>query len=419
MIQSQEYSSNTEKEKRVLFLTSNFPRWKNDSTTPFILDLANDISESGWKVDILAPHAENALKFEKFNDINVHRFQYWPSQKEQTLCYNGGALLNLRGNKIAYLKAASLVFMQIINTIKLIQKNQYDVIHAHWMLPQGFSAIVAKFPFKIFKRKTPKIITTIHGGDAFSLNKPIFKFFKKIALSNADIITVNSSATEKAISEITPKNKEIKRIPMGVNLPDPDMNIYDLKKQYNLENKKIITFIGRFVQEKGPEDAIRALKIVKNNNVKLVLIGDGPDKEKIKSTIENLRLQDKVILTGWLDKKHISSWLNASDIFIGPSKKAPDGWVEAQGLTFAEAMLSKTAVIASNSGGIPDTVQNNKTGILVHPGDILGFATAIDDLLDNHKKRMNLVNQGFEYAKENLTHQKTAHNFLNLYEERV
>jgi len=89
------------KHNKILCLTSNLPRWQGDSTTPFVLNLARDLQRIGWQVDILAPHAPGCAKRETLRGVNIQRFQYlWP-ETQQTVCYQGGALINLRRNRFS------------------------------------------------------------------------------------------------------------------------------------------------------------------------------------------------------------------------------------------------------------------------------------------------------------------------------
>src|SRR5688572_6883639 len=89
--------------KRVLFLASSAPRFPGDSTAPFILNMAHDLCNLGWEVDILAPHAPGLKAVEVIDGVTIRRFRYlWP-EKWQTLCYNGGATLNLKRSRFRFL----------------------------------------------------------------------------------------------------------------------------------------------------------------------------------------------------------------------------------------------------------------------------------------------------------------------------
>ncbi|MFC1578521.1 glycosyltransferase family 4 protein [Thermodesulfobacteriota bacterium] len=131
------------KNKRILFVTSNFPRWEGDSITPFVLHLAEDLQALGWKVDVLAPHAAPAVSHEVLGGVNVDRFRYlWPASWE-TVCYQGGALINLKNSRSNYIKLPALAFFEWVAIAKRLMRGKYDFLHSHWMLPQGFTGVLA------------------------------------------------------------------------------------------------------------------------------------------------------------------------------------------------------------------------------------------------------------------------------------
>jgi hypothetical protein len=89
---------------RVLFVTSNYPRWAGDTTTPFVHDLAVDLGARGWQVRVLAPHAPGAARDETIDGVHVHRFRYLVLASAQTVCYGGGALVNIRNSRLTRAK---------------------------------------------------------------------------------------------------------------------------------------------------------------------------------------------------------------------------------------------------------------------------------------------------------------------------
>ncbi|MCH8284240.1 MAG: methyltransferase domain-containing protein, partial [Chloroflexi bacterium] len=128
---------------RVCLLTSNLPRWPGDATTPFVLHLAQDLRHLGVDVEVLAPHAPGAKRVEILDGVPVSRFRYfWPA-KGETLCYQGGALLNLRRSPSYWLKLPLFVLCDLGALRRLHHRRPFDVIHAHWILPQGFVAVLA------------------------------------------------------------------------------------------------------------------------------------------------------------------------------------------------------------------------------------------------------------------------------------
>jgi len=402
---------------RVLCVTSNFPRWLGDSTTPFVLNLAKDLTSLGWSVDVLAPHAAGAEIFENLEGIPVHRFRYaWPATAE-TVCYQGGALVNLRRNPVDRLKLPSLVLAQLFSMMRLLAGGKYNLIHSHWILPQGFNAALMRGLFSV-----PHILT-VHGGDIFGLKGRLMSSFKRIALSGTDRITVNSSFTERSVQEILKKDKHLVRIPMGVDtapLKDEELRqAEDIRCRYRSGHGPLVVFVGRLVEEKGVGDLIHAIRILdpKLKDIKLLVVGEGQDKEHFKEMSESLGLKEKVHFTGWVEQEEIKTYMRAGDIFVGPSKAASDGWVEAQGLTFIEAMAAGVPVIATRSGGIPDAVRDGRTGLLVSEKSPGSVAEAIVKLHSNPSLRQCLTRRGEEVAKKEFSRDSCAEKFSQLFDE--
>lgn len=196
---------------RILFVTSTFPRWKNDAMPGFVFNLAQDLQELGWRIDVLAPHAPRAAICEILGDVRVKRFRYlWP-ESAQTVCYEGSSLVSLRTNRWNGAKVPSLVLFELLAILRSLAREKYDILHSHWILPQGFTGALAAIPFRV-----PHVLT-VHGGDVFALRGSIFRAFKRFAIRHADAVTVNSTATETAVREIAPAIRNLRRIPMGVS----------------------------------------------------------------------------------------------------------------------------------------------------------------------------------------------------------
>lgn len=398
-------------------LTSNFPRWIGDSTTPFVFNLAKDLSSLGWTVDVLAPHAPGAATVEQMEEIEVHRFRYaWP-EKAETVCYQGGALVNLRRNPIDRIKLPQLVLAQLHATRRLLKQREYDVIHSHWILPQGFSGALMRHLFSV-----PHVLT-VHGGDIFGLRGRVMSSFKKLALNGADCITVNSTFTEKTVRGILQKEKKLVRIPMGVNtnpLADREFELANnIRAKYRKGNGPLIVFVGRLVEEKGVGDLIEAIHLLvpKLKEISLLVVGEGQEKEGIRHKSESMGLRERVHFIGWVDQNEIKAYLGAGDMFVGPSKIASDGWVEAQGLTFIEAMAAGVPVIATKSGGIPDAVRDGQTGLLVPENSPEFLAEAILKLHGDQELQQKLVAGGMELARSEYSREICAERFSRLFED--
>ncbi len=366
---------NDKNKGRILVLASTFPRWAGDAATPFIPNLCHDLQDLGWKVDVLVPHAAGSKRVETMNGLDVRRFRYFHPEAAQTVCYEGGGLLNLRSQPFNLVKLPALVGAQCAAVTRAALSGRYDLFHAHWILPQGFAAAAANLA-----RKIPTVVT-VHGGDIFGLQAPVLKGFKRFALRSASHVTVNSSATESAVKDLCPDLGRISRFPIGITTDRPADGalVRDIRQQYRREEGPLLGFLGRVIEEKGIFDFIEAIDMLRTvlPGATGLVIGDGPALAAARDLARDKGLLERIHFKGWVDAGEVPSYMQAFDIFVGPSKRSPEGWVEAQGLTFLEAMLAGTPVIGTRSGGIPDTVRDGETGFLVEEGAVNEIAEAI------------------------------------------
>lgn len=393
---------------RILCITSNFPRWKGDSTPEFVLQLAQDLQALDWQVDVLAPHAAGAARSEEFDGIHVERFRYFWPQSEQTICYGGGALANLRNNPLDHLKLPALVIGEWAGLVKRLRQGSYDLIHSHWILPQGFVGALASR-----MTKTPHV-ATIHGSDVLALKGPVIDRFKRFAIESADAVTANSSATRLAAKTLGPAVKTIRTIPMGVSEPvtsDPERR-KALRAQYRRPKGPLLVFAGRIVLEKGIEELIAAIKLLTESlpDVSALVIGDGPDRPAMEHDVKRKNLQDHVSFTGWVPREDLPDYFGAADMVVGPS------WFEAQGLVFAEAMLANRPVIATDVGGVSDTVRHDDTGLLIPAKSPRGIVEAVERLHRDPELAAQIAAAGRDHVRANLMRPQTAQAFSDLFD---
>lgn len=400
---------------RVLCVTSNLPRWAGDSTTPFVLHLAQDLQALGWEIDLLAPHAPGARRHERLGGVAVRRFRYlWPESAE-TVCYQGGALVNLRKSPMNNLKLPALVAAELAAVIRELARERYDLVHSHWILPQGFTGMLAAALFG-----KPHVVT-VHGGDLFALKARPLAALKSLVLSRADAVSANSSFTAAGIRALCANPKRLERIAMGVRT-DPLTNAQQrLAEEIRAEHRRgtgpLLLFLGRLVEEKGLRDLLDALSIIApaRPDLRLLVLGEGQDHESLRTHAEAIGVAAQVRFLGWVGSEQVPAYLAAADTLVGPSKRAENGWMEAQGLVFAEAMAVGTPVVATRHGGIPDTVVDGETGLLVPEASAAALATAIEQIAEDPDLARRLTAAGLELVRGRLSRAATAEAFSRLF----
>lgn len=268
-----------------------------------------------------------------------------------------------------------------------------DLMHVHYAIPHASSAINAKKILESYGINLP-IVTTLHGTDITLLGKD--KSFKPVieyAINMSDSVTAVSNSLAQETYHNFKVHKEINVIPNFI-----DMSLYqqsfDLKLRNKFATKKefILTHISNFRKVKRVLDVIKIFELVScKAPVKLLMIGDGPDRIKAEQLTREMKLENKVKFLGKL--KVIEKILSISDIFILPSQ------TESFGLVALEAMASSNAVISTNSGGICEVNIDGYTGFLSNVSDVIKMSNDILKLINNPAKLNSIKLNAVDHAK--------------------
>lgn len=380
--------------KKVLVLATTFPRWKNDTTPPFVYELSKRLTKE-FDVYVLAPHYQKAKTFEIMEGMKVYRFKYFLDRYEK-LCYEGGIFSNIKRNKLFIFEIPLLIVAEFFATRKLIKKLDVELIHSHWVIPQGTIAYLMKRFYGI------PYITSIHGGDIYPLSRELVHLLRRISVNNSLCTTINSTSTLKEVEKIKNIDKsKLLVLPMGVDMSMFKQSDFSkLKKRFG--NNKIILFVGRLVERKGVQYLIRALKIAlnKNPNTILLIAGKGEYEDNLKELVEELNLKEKVVFLGALPHNETVKYYNIADIFVLPSVSSKATGYEGLGVVLIEAMACGTNVIGSNVGGIPDIIIDKKTGLLFEADNSEDLAEKIDLLLNNKSLSKTLAKNAKQHIKK-------------------
>lgn len=371
----------------VLVTTSTFPRWENDPGPSFIFDLCRQLARRGLNIMVLAPHARGAQRFEVMEGIKVYRYQYLPAAWEG-LSYDGGILAKLRKNKWGVWQIPFFLLAQLRSLMEIVRKERIDVIHAHWLIPQGLIAAI----YKKFFNPGIEVVCTSHGSDIMALKGFLFDWIKGFVVRHADKLTVVSDALKKEVQRIDSR-VPVEVLPMGVDLKQftPERYSEEIKRGYSIEGPFLL-FVGRLSEEKGIGYLLNAMpQIIKSfPSVKLLVVGSGVLEERLKTICADLNVREKVIFAGAIAHEGLPVYYATADILIGPSLR------EGFGLVFVEAMACGCPVVVSDLSGISDIIENGKTGLCCRPADSIDIAHKVILLLKDAQLRQTLRQAGRE-----------------------
>lgn len=370
---------------KLLVITSTFPRWHNDTDPPFVYELSRRLVDT-FEVTVHAPHYPGAKTREIMDGMHIHRFRYFFAPLEK-LAASSGILPTLRHNKLYYGLVPFFLLAQFVSLLLLIRKNRPDLIHAHWIIPQGFIAALVRSI-----RDVP-VIATAHGADIFGLQHAVFTAIKRFAIKKMDAITVVSKPLARALTDIAGSDLPVQVIPMGVDssLFSPDkQNV--LLRNTHAANGPLLLFVGRLTEKKGVDYLIDAMPSVLTEipTAVLLIVGSGELAQRLQDQVTKLGLDEHIRFTGSVPNSQLPGYFASADIFIGPSIKAAGGDTEGFGLTFVEAIMSGCLVIGTATGGIGDIIEDDETGLLVPEKDPEALADKILYALGNEQEMQRL-----------------------------
>jgi N-acetyl-alpha-D-glucosaminyl L-malate synthase BshA len=271
---------------------------------------------------------------------------------------------------------------------------QLDLLHVHYAIPHAATAYMAKQILKTQGLHLP-YITTLHGTDITLVGKdatyaPVVTF----SINQSDGVTTVSQWLKEETYQNFPINRGIEVIPNFI-----DMNRFRKAKKEHFkiaiapQGEKILIHTSNFRKVKRTQDVVLVFKKVLDEiPAKLLLIGDGPERQTVEQLCRDLHLMDEVRFLGKLDP--VEELLAVSDLFLMPSE------TESFGLAALEAMACQVPVIASNTGGIPEIVIDGQTGFMSRVGDVDAMAKNATQLLSNQEVLDQFKRQAVEHARQ-------------------
>ncbi len=379
--------------RKLLILTSTFPRWHGDTIVPFVYELSRRLVKD-FEVSVLTPSYTGAKAGEIMGQIKVHRFRYF-IRKLEKLAGGAGILPTLKKNKWYYLLIPFFMTAFFFASRKQVKKQKPDIIHAHWIVPQGLIAALMKKLYKV------PFLVTAHGGDVFGLQGKFATAIKRFTLKNADKITVVSTAIKNEILTKISPDLEVEIISMGVDSEhfNPEKKDSSIKNKYAIEGPFLL-FVGRLAEKKGVRFLIEAMPAVIKEfpKAKLLIVGTGLLESKLKTLTQKLSLQQNIIFTGQIANSDLPKYYATADIFVAPSVISKSGDREGLPVTLMEAMSCGAITVATNLEGNRDLILNGQTGFLIKHKSPTEISKTIIELLRND----DLIPQIRKQAREKI-----------------
>ncbi len=362
--------------KKILVLTSTFPRFPGDTLPAgFIYELCRELAQR-YEIVVGAPHDHTANFEERLGPIRVRRFPYFLPLKAQRLCDGVGILPNIRKSFLAKIQVPFLFLAEARFVKRLLREERPDLVHSHWAIPQGLCAGWA------LRNGTPQVLT-IHSSDLHTLRR----FTGGAALTRyitrrADHVVLVNQYLKSMLLQMAPENaRKTSVFPMGVS-----DRFYDASTREAGAIKEQLLFVGKLIEVKGVNVLIKAMALARRRrpNLRLTVIGDGPERERLEASARELNLIAEVVaFSGRVKNGDIPPYMKDADAVVVPSIITKRGETEGTPVVILEAMAAGKPVLASNVGGIGEIVEHGRNGLLFPHSNPEHLAMAMEELYES------------------------------------
>ena len=288
-----------------------------------------------------------------------------------------------------------------------------DIIHAFAATPDGYAGLMLARKYRI------PFVCSLMGSDinVYPSYRPLsYTMTRKVLLESDRVIAVSNALKDKAETIVLAK-QEIRVIYMGVdteNFVKNNVNRNEIRTNLDISpNEIVLLFVGGLLISKGVFELIESFaKLYKSfNNSRLILVGEGPAKNKLLERIRALGIQDFVYFVGRKPHDEIPEWLNACDIFVLPS------YSEGLPNALVEAMACKCPVVATRVGGIPEVLKNKENGLLIKPQNVGDLTESLIYLISHREEAIEMGERAWKTVLENYTWDKNAEKTIKIYRE--
>lgn len=275
-----------------------------------------------------------------------------------------------------------------------VVKYKLEILHVHYAIPHAYAAYMAKQMLKQKGINIP-IVTTLHGTDITLVGShPVYKNAVEFSINNSDVVTTVSKSLSDDTLRLFNIEKEIRVIYNFVDFEhrqDPDEKDC-IRASLALADEKIISHISNFRPVKRIRDIITIFeKIQQKVKAKLILVGEGPEKEAAVMYAKEIGVKEKILFLG--NSEEINKILCHSDLFLLPSQ------TESFGLAALEAMAVRTPVISTNTGGLPEVNVQGVTGFLSDVGNCDEMAKNAIYILEDEQRLEEFKENAYRNAQ--------------------
>jgi glycosyltransferase involved in cell wall biosynthesis len=394
-------------------LTHNYPRFAGDFSGNFIAALCEEFVRQGHRVTVWAPY-DPAYDRSLTEPLTLRLYRYaWPARLHRL-----GYMRSMQSDLALRLEAYALspaMFAAGINAVtRDARRLRPDVLHAHWVLPNGFIAANAS------RRLDIPLAVSVPGSDAqVAAANPLFKRMARFAFDQAALLTANSADLRDAVVELGADPAKFDLIVYGTDpakMRPSQEGVTALRETLQIPAAAVVLLgVGRMVHKKGFDLLIRALaqKPLDSQNVVLVLVGEGDQQHEWQALSATLGVAEQIRWVGTVPFDQIPIYYNLADVLVNPAVRRP-----ADGLNVCvlDAMSCAKPVIGTAVAGNPLAIEHGVTGFMTPEGDVTALADALATLAANPALRAGLGAAARQRIDQELGWPQLARRYLDHFE---
>jgi phosphatidyl-myo-inositol dimannoside synthase len=371
----------------VVMVTTSYPRFPGDGVGSFIEPIAKGVAARGHEVHIVAPW-HPALNRPAVDDgVHFHFFKYAPVAPLNVFGYATGLRADTQLRLAAWIMAPLAMTSGAWKTLRVARKWHATVLHAHWVVPGGVIAALAA-------RGLPLVIS-VHGSDVFVAERnEAARHAARSALRRAGWVTACSDDLRLRTINLGADSARTETVAYGVDAARfaPSGTAREqVRRELGIGDAPFVFSAGRLVRKKGFEHLIDAARLLGETfpAVRVVIAGEGDLRDELQARAEAAG-SGRVKLIGFRSQDDVGQLSAAADVVVVPSVRDEAGNVDGLPNFALEALSTATPVVATRVGGLPQAIEDGKTGRLVVERDPAALADAIRDLLSHPTRAHDL-----------------------------
>jgi glycosyltransferase involved in cell wall biosynthesis len=405
---------------KVCIVTHSYPRFEGDWRSNFIESLARAYSRNGAQVTVFVPYA---IQFQRepidANGVKIVRYRYVPFPSWHTLGYGRSMKDDLSMNLKDILLTPFLLLTGVVKFAILLNKEDVDLIHAHWAIPNTIIALMGRF----IARSKAKVFTSFPGSDVTVITRLgwVGRLFAKM-ISHSDYLSCNSSDLKEDLVDAGIDKEKIDLVIYGVD----DKRMFFSEEERKLlrgswgisEDVIVLLLIGRFVSKKGFGTAFKSLKYIAEQQKKLtmVVVGDGQQKSNYLDILRADGTESYVKFIGEIPTRELRKYYSACDIFLMPSERLPS---DGLNVVVPEAMACGRAVVATKASGNDLVIFQGINGLLIDEKNSKQLADAVIKLIREPELAKVMGGNSLKLIRDRFNWDAIAKYYLERYRDRM